>query len=242
MIISAVHRRDLVGGARAMIPWLLGVAPFGLVIGVSSAQAEMPTLVGVLTGPAIYSGSSQVATIELLSAGAAPLVIVGTALIINVRLILYSAAMATYWRDTPLWWRLGAAYLLIDPSFAVGMDGYARSGPRREAHAHYLGGAILLWAGWLAAIAIGAAVGTALPAALHLEFVIPLYLIGEIVPRLRSVAIRRTAAVAAIVSLAAFSAPLHLGLAVAIVAGLAAGLTSPSKLTPNPSLTEEGPA
>ena len=185
MTTPTTRRRDSVAGARAMAPWLLGVAPFGMVIGISAARADVPTLAGVLTGPVIYSGSSQVATIELLDAGATPIVVVGTALVINLRLILYSAGMAIHWRGTPWWWRAAAAYLLIDPSFAVGVDGYARWPERGRAHAYYLGGAVVLWVGWLAAIVAGAFAGARLPDWLHLEFVIPLYLIGEIVPKLR---------------------------------------------------------
>src|SRR5262249_48188450 len=96
MVTFAVNRREFLSGGRAMVPWLLGVAPFGLIIGVSSAHTSIPTLAGVMTGPVIYSGSAQVATIQLLSAGAAPIVVVGTGLIINIRLIFYSAAMAQY--------------------------------------------------------------------------------------------------------------------------------------------------
>jgi predicted branched-subunit amino acid permease len=226
MTTSATRRVDAMAGARAMVPWLLGVAPFGLVIGISSAKADMPTLAGVLTGPVIYSASSQLATIDLLDAGATPLVVVGTALIINLRLILYSAGMATHWRGTPWWWRAAAAYLLIDPSFAVGVDGYSRWPERDRAHAYYLGGAVVLWVGWLAAILAGALAGAGLPSWLHLEFVIPLYLIGEIVPKLRGVAARRTVVAASVVAVAAFFVPLHLGVVIAIVAGLAAGLTA----------------
>ena len=224
MTMFANNHRELYSGARAMVPWLAGVAPFGLIIGVSSAHAGIPTLAGVLTGPVIYAASAQIATIQLLSAGAAPIVIIGTGLIINLRLIFYSAAMAQYWRGTPLWWRLGAAYLLIDPSFVVGIDRYTRPGDREGGHAYYLGGAIVLWTGWLVAIVIGATAGLSLPATLHLEFLIPLYLIGEIVPRLGTPAVRRSVGVAAAVALAAFAAPLHLGVAMAIFAGLAVGL------------------
>ena len=224
-IALATRRGDAVAGAQAMLPWLLGVVPFGLVIGVSAARADIPTLAGVLTGPVIFGGSAQVATIELLDAGAAPLVVVGTALIINLRLVLYSAAMAAHWRGTPWWWRAGAAYLLIDPTFAVGTDGYRRFPERGRAHAYYLGGGAALWVGWLAAIVAGAVAGAQLPAWLHLEFVIPLYLIGEIVPKLGSPAARRAVVTAVIVALVALAAPMHLGMAIAVVAGLIAGRT-----------------
>src|SRR4051794_14050011 len=106
MVSLAAHRRDLATGARAMLPWAMGVTPFGLVIGVSAARADLPTLAGWLTGPLIYAGSAQIATIEMLDAGAAPVAVIVTALLINVRLVFYSAAMAAHRRGTPMWWRL----------------------------------------------------------------------------------------------------------------------------------------
>lgn len=224
MVSLSAHSRDLAAGARAMVPWLLGVTPFGLVIGLSAAQADMPTLAGWLTGPAIYAGSAQIATIEMLGSGAAPAAVILTVLVINIRLVLYSAAMATHWRDTPLWWRLLAGYLLIDPSFAVGIDRYDAPGDRRRAHAYYLGGAVLLWVAWLAAIAVGATAGAQLPGWLHLEFLVPLYLLGEVVPKLGQAATRRAALAAAGVAALAIAAPMHLGIAIGTVIGIATGL------------------
>jgi predicted branched-subunit amino acid permease len=223
--IQGVRGGEFAAGARAMVPWLAGVTPFGLVIGVSAAQADIPTLAGWLTGPAIYAGSSQVAAIEMLDAGTAPVVVVITALVINLRLILYSGAIATHWRGTPRWWRAMAAYLLVDPSFVVGIDRYQRPGDRGDAHRFYLGGAITLWVTWLLAIGAGATLGAQLPAALHLELVIPLYLVGEIVPKLADRAARRAILTAVVVAVVAFSAPMHLGVVLAIVAGLGAALT-----------------
>ena len=225
MISLRADRREIAAGARAMMPWLAGVVPFGLVIGVSAAQAEIPTLAGWLTGPLVYSGSAQLAAIGMLNAGAAPMVVVAAALVINVRLIFYSATMARHWRGTPRWWQFLAAYLLIDPSFAVGLDGYERLG-RGRGHAHYLGGAVLLWVSWLAAIGAGATVGAGLPAWLHLEFVTPLFLVGEVARKLASPALRRAIFAAATVALLALSAPLQLGIVLAIAAGITAGLTA----------------
>jgi branched chain amino acid efflux pump len=219
-------RRDIVAGLRAMVPWLLGIAPYGLVLGVSAGQARFPAGAAWLTGPAIFSGSAQVATIELLDAGAAPLIVVATALAVNTRLVLYSATMAGHWRGTPAWWRAVAAYLLVDPSFAVGIDRYQRPGDRAGAHAHYLAGAAALWVTWLVAMTVGASVGAQLPAGLHLEFVIPLFLVGEVVVRLTTPALRRASMMAVAVAVLGFSAPLHLGLVGAIVAGIGAGLAT----------------
>jgi len=151
--------------------------------------------------------------------------VVAVALVINVRLIFYSATMARHWRGTPWWWRLAAAYLLVDPSVAVGLDGYRRLG-RDRGHAHYLGGAVLLWVCWLAAIGAGVTACAGLPAWLHLQFVIPLYLVGQAISKLAKPAQRRAIVTAATVALLALSAPLQLGIALAIAAGIAAGLTA----------------
>jgi predicted branched-subunit amino acid permease len=78
---------------------------------------------------------------------------------------------------------------------------------------------------WLAAIGAGATAGAGLPTWLHLEFVIPLFLVGEVVPKLAHRALRRAVLAAATVALLALSAPLHLGITLAIAAGIAAGLT-----------------
>lgn len=215
---------EFAGGARTMLPWLAGIVPFGLVIGVSAAQADIATFAGWLTGPLIYGGSAQIATIEMLGAGAAPAVVLLTVLVINLRLVLYSGAMAAYWRGTPRWWRALAAYLLVDPSFVVGNDRYQRGGDLAGGHVHYMGGAVVLWVAWLLAIGAGATLGAQLPPALHLEFVIPLYLIGEISRRLSDSAARWAALTAAAVAVLAFAMPFHLGVLLAIVAGLAAGL------------------
>ncbi len=233
MISLRTHRSDFVAGMRAMVPWLIGVAPFGLVIGVSASRSTFPAMAGWLTGPTIYSGSPQIAVINMLNAGAAAGAVVVTALVINVRLVLYSAAIARFWRGTPLWWRLLAGYLLVDPSFVVGIERYESEPDRRRAHAHYLGGALLLWVTWLVAMAVGAVAGAGLPAWLHLEFVVPLYLIGEVVPKVRQPTARRSIAVAAVVALAGLAAPMHLGIAIAIVAGVAAGLVQHAPSTPS---------
>jgi predicted branched-subunit amino acid permease len=247
-----MYGRDLAAGARAMLPWLAGVAPFGLVIGVAAGQASISTGAGWFTGPTIYGGSAQIAAIDMLDAGAAAVPVIVTVLVINLRLVLYSAALARHWRGTPLWWRLLAGYLLVDPSFVVGLERYRKQDgatppahalpargtapDRRAGHAHYLGGAVLLWVGWMAALAVGALAGATVPAWLHLELLVPLYLVGQI---LRQGVTRRAVLGSATVAVACLAAPMHLGIAIGIVAGLLVGSLprAASRAEPVPALS-----
>ena len=160
----------------------------------------------------------------LLASSTSAFVVIVSVAVINLRLALYSAALAPQWRGTSKAWRLLAAYLLVDPSFAIGIRSYDGSRPRRSAHLHYLGGALVLWAGWLTAIAIGVTAGAAMPAELRLESIGPLYLAALAVLSARTVAARAGAAVAVVTAvLASLLLPFHLGPAVGMIAGLLAG-------------------
>src|SRR5439155_1064378 len=98
--------------------------------------------------------------------GAGPVVVVIAALAINLRLVLYSGSMARYWSGESRRWQALAAYLLIDPTLAVGVDGYDTISDRSRAHRHYLGAGVTLLAAWLVAGALATQVkaGPALPA------------------------------------------------------------------------------
>jgi branched chain amino acid efflux pump len=223
-ITAEDHRRHLLAGARAMTPWLLGIVPYGLVIGISATQAHIPALACWLTGPLIFSGSAQVATIQLLDRGAAPFVVIAAALAVNLRLVLYSATMARHWRGTSRRWQALAAYVLVDPSVVVGSDGYEDAAKPMDGHLHYLGGAAALWVAWVGAITVGATVGGGLPRGLHLELIIPLFLVGEVARRLTDRATKLAVAVAVVLAVLGRPVPLHLGALVAIGGGIAVAL------------------
>jgi predicted branched-subunit amino acid permease len=210
-------------GFRAMLPLLVAVAPLGLVVGVRAAEADLPAGAGWATGVLIYGASAQLAAIDLLDQGLAPAVVVLTVAVVNVRLALFSAAMGSHWSETRPGQRLLASYLLVDPSYAVGEEGYRRFRMAADGLSHYLAGAITLWVGWQLAIITGLVVGARVPAGLHLDFAVPLALIAIVAPQVDSRASAATVAVAGAVAVAGQSLPLASGLPLALVAGAAAG-------------------
>ena len=76
---------------RSMV---IGVVPFSLAIGAAIGATGLSTAQGRVSGPAILAGAAQLTTVEMLDGGAAPVVIVLSALMINARILLYSASMA----------------------------------------------------------------------------------------------------------------------------------------------------
>jgi predicted branched-subunit amino acid permease len=87
-----------------------------------------------------------------------------------------------------------------------------------------MGAAVTLWFVWLLAIAVGATIGARVPEGLHLEMIIPLFLVGEVVHRVRDRATTSAAALATLAAIAAAPTPMDLGPIIAIAVGVAAGL------------------
>jgi predicted branched-subunit amino acid permease len=71
--------------------------------------------------------------------------------------------------------------------------------------------------------------GSALPDALHLELVIPLFLAGEVVPRVTNTTSARAVAVAVALAMVGRWIPLHLGTFVAIVGGIAIAVVTDAR-------------
>ncbi|MEP6851739.1 MAG: AzlC family ABC transporter permease [bacterium] len=210
-------------GARAMLPLLIGAAPFGVVIGATVAGSGMSVWPGWSTGWLVYGGSAQLALLGGLADRSSVWLLLLGVLLINARLTLYTAALAEHWRAERRWWRILAAWLVVDPAFVIGARGYASGRGTRAANAFYLGGAVVLWIGWQLCIVGGIVVGTALPASWPVGSIAPLYLISLIATDPDAVRQRRPLAIAAVVTALFSVVPGHVAAAAGIATGLAAG-------------------
>ncbi|MBZ0267137.1 AzlC family ABC transporter permease [bacterium] len=223
-----VHH-PLLGGARAIVPILLGVVPFGLVTGAGTVAIGIPAAEAILMSALVFAGTAQLAAVDLIGKGAPFLVVVGTALVVNLRFLMYSAALAPHFSRLPAGWRSALAYLISDQAFLVSVARFRSDLPAREQPWFYLGAALTLWVTWQIAFALGAILGTQLPPSWSLDFAVPLTLLALLPGALRD----RTAVVAGVVTggavLVAAGLPLQLGLVVAVVAGVAAGLLVPRR-------------
>jgi len=85
-------RSDFEEGVRSMAPLSLAIGVWGLVTGVAMVNAGM-TMPGALAVTLfVYAGSAQLATLPLLAAGAPLPVVWATALLVNLRFVIFSAA------------------------------------------------------------------------------------------------------------------------------------------------------
>lgn len=219
-----VDRRTFLAGVRAILPLAIGVFPFGLVYGVTVAESTMDDLVGLAASFIVLAGAAQLAITDLLDQGAPWFVIVGTALVINARFLMYSAALAPSFREYPKRWRIPLAHFVTDQSTVTSLLFDERERDPRLRLSYYLGVATCFSLAWWMGTAFGLLIGATIPAELHVGFAVPLMFIALAVPSVRDQASVVAAAVAFAVTLLARDAPLNTGLLIGSATGIAFGM------------------
>jgi 4-azaleucine resistance transporter AzlC len=215
---------ELLAGARAELAILPSDLPFGLVYGAAATAAGLSSVLAVASSAIICAGSAQMIGVQLLGAGAPVLLVIVTALAVNLRHVLYGLSLLPRLGHLSRRWRWALAYLLTDESFAVVAT--RPEAEARAAHAHWfmVGAGVALWISWLASTALGVFVGGRLPASLSLDFAVVVTFIGLVVPALEGRAGVIAALTAAGVAVFAGALPLRLGVIVAAIAGVVAGV------------------
>ncbi|MFB6177125.1 MAG: AzlC family ABC transporter permease [Halobaculum sp.] len=215
------RRTAFLDGVRAVAPILLGAAPFGLVAGAAAVGADLTVAQAMGLSTVVFAGASQLAAIDLLGQNASVAVVVGTALVINARMVMYSASIAPYFENLSSRRRALVAYLLTDQAYALSITRFRQHGSSLW---FYLGTAAPLWLVFVAATAVGAVVGARVPAWLPLEFTIPLTFLAVLVPAIVDRESQAAAVVAGTVAVLGANLPYNLGLLAGAGTGIAAGL------------------
>lgn len=218
-------RRDFIAGVRAISPLLLGIVPFALVVGITAVDAGLSTVQAVGMSVLVFAGASQLAAIELVGETAPVAVVVLTAVVINLRFVMYSASIAPHfrWLGAPTKWL--SAYLLTDQAYALSVTEYRGTDPAERSRLwFYLGTAVTLWAIWQVGTLTGALVGATVPAGLSLEFAVPLTFLALLFHALDDRPTQAAALVGGGGAALAAPLPFNLGLVTGAVAGIALGV------------------
>ena len=228
-------RAAYLSGVRDTILVAPSYLPFGLVCGVASVNAGLSTGAALAMPAIVYAGSAQAVMLQFVQSNAALWVAILSGCVINLRLAVYSAAMASKVRHFSTGQRMWVAAFLVDNTFAF-MQARERSHPHdQHLIAYYAGTSTVFWTFWFLFCAIGIFTGNIVPARWQLDFAIPLSFIAIAATSIRSVPMTVAAVVGGAASVLLFSLPLKLGLIAACAVGLLAGLLA-EKAMPAPPL------
>src|SRR2546425_9045203 len=246
---SSSPRAEFAAGARAEVRLLPGVLPFGLIYGALALQAGIPPMAALAMSSIVLAGSAQFVGTQLFAAGAPGALIIVTTLVVNLRHVLYSAAVAPYLSRLRLRWKLLLAYLLTDEAYAMAITHYQQtetgnpphslrplgaqrgnagtrddSLPSDQRHWFFLGAGVTLWTTWQVSTALGIYVGARIPESWNLEFALPLTFIALVRPAVTDRATAAAAIAAGVVAVLAHGLALRLGLIMAAGTGIGIGV------------------
>ena len=217
---------QLWAGVRAELPLLLGVIPFGMIYGMLALEAGLTPVAAQAMSSLLFAGSAQILTVELVHTATPGFIVLLTIFLLNLRHMLYSASVAPYLENLSLRWKLLLAYLLTDEAYAVSIIHFTEHKNAPYRHLILFGAGITLWTAWQLSTAAGILLGAVIPAEWSLDFTIALTFIALTMPAMSD----RPALVAALsagtTAVLAYALPFKLGLVLASLVGIGAGVWS----------------
>ena len=213
-------------GGRDTIPLIVGAIPFGLIYGTLAMGSGLSFWAGMAMSSLVFAGSAQFIAVGLVSAGSGWPLIVLTTFVVNLRHALYSATMAPHVIRLPQRWQIPMAFGLTDETFAVVVNRYNQPDASPYKKWYYLGSMVFMYSNWQLCTFLGLTAGQMIPdaAAWGLDFAMPVTFIGMVIPYLKNRPMWAAVTVSGATALLTYSAPHKLGLMIASLAGIVAGV------------------
>lgn len=221
---SIEGRTAFIEGVRNTLIIVPSYIPFALVCGVASVTAGLTTSAAIGLPALVFGGSAQAVVTQFLQNAASLWIAVLSGLVVNLRMMVYSAALAPKLRHLPRGKRMLVAAFLVDNLFAF-LQQRERERPG-DPHwvEYYAGMTLILWPSWALFCVVGVFAGNIIPASWQLDFAIPLSFVAILANSVRQMPLLAAAVGGGIASVLLFTLPLKLGLIAGCLCGLLAGL------------------
>ena len=174
----------------------------------------------------VYAGSAQLTALPLIAAGAPLWLIFAAGIIVNLRFVIFGAALHPYFKDLTWGKRLFMGYLAVDIAFVAFMPRF-HDAPRKgtlEQHWFFLGAVIPSWFLWQITSLLGISLGNVVPVSWSIDFAATLALLALMLPLANTRPIILSVLAASVVAWVAQTLPLRLGLLAAVVTGIVVGM------------------
>ncbi|MCF3595973.1 AzlC family ABC transporter permease [Rhodobacteraceae bacterium LMO-12] len=215
-------------GFRDGAPFVMVIIPFAALFGVVATEAGLNILETFLFSVVVIAGAAQFTALQLMQEHAPTLIVIVSALTVNLRMAMYSASLTPHLGAAPLWKRACVAYMIVDQSYACAISAYERNPgwglPQKLGY--FFGACTPVIPMWFIASLGGAWVGQSIPPEFALDFAVPITFLALLTPMLRTLAHLAAALVAVVLALSFTWMPYNLGLIAAAMGGMLAGAQS----------------
>lgn len=199
-------------GVKAMLPITTGIIPFGLVMGTVASNANLSGFQTMTMNSIVFAGASQLAAVDLLTKNAPVTIIIITGLIINLRFLLYSAALSKLFKHEVFFKKILLSYTLTDQSYASLMAHEKDIQTTNDKVLFYIGTSITMVIAWQFSVLLGFIFGNFMPKEFNLDYAVPVSFIALVMPTLKNKKYIYVAILSAISSIVLKEVPYNLGL------------------------------
>jgi branched chain amino acid efflux pump len=220
------RQAEFLAGIKDTLPMVVGAIPFATIFGAVAVTGGLSPAGAMGMSLFVFAGSAQFIGAGLFSQGATIGVIVLTTFVVNLRHALYGASLAPYVKHLPQRWLLPLGFSLTDESYAVVIRHYQQPDESPYKHWYFFGSEVIMYLNWQCWSLIGIIAGQKFSnlVNLGLDFALVVTFIGIVVPLIRNRPMLICAIVAGVTGVLANGLPNRLGLMVAALAGIAAGI------------------
>jgi predicted branched-subunit amino acid permease len=224
--IPARHLRSAFWrGMRDCGPFMFVAGPFGMLFGVVATEAGLDLLHVMGFSVVVIAGAAQFTALQLMLDDAPTVIVLLSAIAVNLRMAMYSASLAPHLGPAPFWQRVLVGYMNVDQTYAVSVLKYEAEPDMSlpEKASYFFGTCVPIVPVWYTTTLIGALLGQSIPTEWGLQFAVPVTFIALVAPALRTPAHIAAAGASILLALAFAGLPYNLGLMPAGIGAMIVG-------------------
>lgn len=224
--ILAPEKRAFRAGFKACAPTMPGIFAWGMVTGMAMMKSGLTLWQALGMTFLVFAGSAQLASVPLMAANAPILVVFVTALVVNLRFVIFAAAVGPHFAHLPWYKRMWHGYFNADITMGLFPQRFpAETIFRSEGKVGFFTGiGYPNWCAWQAGSVAGILLASQIPQSWGIDFAGTLALLAVAIPLTVNAAALAGVIVAGIVAVAAAPMPYRLGLLLAVILGMTAAM------------------
>ncbi|HEX2532060.1 MAG TPA: AzlC family ABC transporter permease [Burkholderiaceae bacterium] len=221
--IERAAYREGFGIGASVLP---GIFAWGMVTGMAMMKSGLSLGQALGMTFLVYAGSAQLASLPLMVANVPVLIVFITAMVVNLRFVIFAAAIGPHFAHLPWYKRLWCGYFNTDVTIAL----FPQRFPLEMLYkpegkvGFYLGIGYPIWLVWQAGSVVGILLASQIPQSWGVGFAGTLALLAVTIPLISNAAALAGVAVSGTIAVAAAGLPYRLGLLVGIVGGIMAAM------------------
>ena len=209
-------------GLKLSAATMPGILAWGLVSGMAMVKSGLTLWQALGMTFLVFAGSAQLAALPLMMANAPVMVVFATALVVNLRFVIFGAALGPHFSHLSWYRRIWYGYFNADITMAF----FPRRFPAETLYqpqgkvGFFAGLCYPNWCAWQVGAVAGILLAGQIPESWGVGFAGTLALLAIMIPLIINAAALGGVVVASIVAVAATGLPYRLGLLLAVVLGM----------------------